>query len=149
MDFETLDKIADSYIPILAGVLFGAVVFRAARSPHERAGLIRVLVFFAGMLVVSYGIMLLDRSAHLWESVGLDYSAHAAVGLTFVLSLCALARKFWIVAVGSYVLYALLMVHQKYHSPADLVSTVIPIAMAGFLLGRRLFFGGQKRAQAE
>jgi hypothetical protein len=149
VDFETLDKIADSYIPALAAVFFFTLAFRAMRKPGERRGLLRVFLFFAGMLGVSYGIKFLDRVWHLWASVGLDYSTHTAVALTVVMSLCAVARKFWIMIVASLVLYALLMVYQKYHTPADIVSTVIPLALVALLLGKLFCFPRPDRKSAD
>jgi hypothetical protein len=109
----------------------------------------RVFLFFSGILLVSYGIMFLDRALHLWASAGLDYSAHAAVALTLVMSLCALWRQIWTVFVGSLVVYGLLMLYQKYHSLADLVSTVVPIAFLALLLGKFLFGPGRARKSIE
>ena len=149
MEFETLDKIADSYIPVLAVVFLFGLAFRAVRKPGERRDLLRVFLFFAGMLIVSYGIKILDRVWHLWASVGLDYSTHTAVALTFVVSLCALTRRLWMVTVASFVLYALLMVYQKYHTLADIISTAVPLVFVALLLGRLLLFQGRGRRPAD
>lgn len=139
MDYETLDKIADSYIPFLAIVYFVGLGVRVVKRPSERRYLIKVLVFFAGLLLVSYGAMFLDNAIHIWPAFGLDYSTHTAVSLTLIMSICVLARRFWKVCISSFVVYVLLMLYQKYHTFSDIVSTVVPIAFAALLLVRFLF----------
>ena len=139
MDFETLDSIADSYIPLLAIVFFVGLVGRAVKSPTEREFMARVFVFFLGLLLVSYGIMFLDNEIHIWPSLDLDYSTHTAVSLTLVMSICVLARQFWKVVICSFVLYALLMLYQKYHTVLDIASTVVPIVLSALVFVKFLF----------
>src|SRR5690606_41036687 len=112
----TLDKIADAYVPLLAIAFLGGLAGIAFRKPNERQVLLRVFLFFVGLLLVSYGLMFLDNAMGIWPAVGLDYSTHTAVALTLVLSLCGLARPFWKLLASSFVLYALLMLYQKYHT---------------------------------
>jgi len=139
MDYETLDSIADSYIPFLAIVFFVGLVGRAIKSPTERKFLVRVFVFFAGLLLISYGIMFIDNEIQIWPSLDLDYSTHTAVSLTLVISICVLARQFWKVVISSFVLYALLMLYQKYHTVLDIVSTVVPLVLSALVLLKLLF----------
>jgi hypothetical protein len=143
MDYEILDTICDSYIPLLAIAFFVGLVGRAVKASGERRFLIRVFVFFAGMILVSYGIMFLDNAMHIWPAFGLDYSTHTAVSLTFVLSICVLARQFWKVAVGSFVVYVLLMLYQQYHTLSDIASTMVPIASVALVFAKFLFLQTQ------
>ena len=139
MDFETLDKIADSYTPFLAIVFLVGLVGRAFKYPSEKRFLGRVFIFFVGLLTVSYGIMFLDNAVQVWPSFNLDYSTHTAVSLTLVLSICALARQFWKIVISSFLLYVLLMLYQKYHTVGDIVSTMIVIGLSAFVFAKLLF----------
>ncbi len=139
MDFETLDKIADSYIPFLAIAFLVGVGGRAILHPGERQFLGQVFIFFIGLLCVAYGTMFVDNAVHVWSSFNLDYSTHTAVSLALVLSLCALARKFWKTFIVSLLIYVLLMLYQKYHTFADIASTAPVIVFSAFLLAKLLF----------
>src|SRR5690606_6806076 len=99
-----------------------------------------VFLFFVGLLLVSYGLMFLDNALGIWPAVGLDYSTHTAVALTLVLSLCGLARPFWKLLASSFVLYALLMLYQKYHTVPDILSTMVPILLAALTFAWLLFW---------
>lgn len=138
MDYETLDKIADSYIPLLASVFLVGWIGFAIKSPGERVRLLRVFIFVLCLLAVSYGGMFFDNALHLWPLFGLDYSTHTAVSLSLVLGLSVLAPRFWMLAASSFVAYALLMLYQKYHSLADIISTAVFPVGAGYLLERLL-----------
>lgn len=138
MDYETLDKIADSYIPLLAIVFLMGWIGCAIKLPGERVRLLRVFIFALCLLVVSYGGMFFDNALHVWPFFGLDYSTHTAVSLSLVLGLCVLAPRFWMLAASSFVAYALLMLYQNYHSLADIISTAVLPGGAGFLLERLL-----------
>jgi hypothetical protein len=143
MAYEILDTICDSYIPLLALAFFVGLVGRAVKQSGERRFLLRVFVFFVGMILVSYGIMFLDNAIHIWPAFDLDYSTHTAVSLTLVLSICVLARQFWKVAVGSFVVYVLLMLYQEYHTFPDIASTMVPVASTAFVFARFLFLQAQ------
>jgi hypothetical protein len=138
MDYETIDSIADSYIPFLAIVFFVGLAGRAVKRPTDRNFLVRVFVFFAGLLLVSYGIMFLDNAIHVWHSLNLDYSTHTAVSLTLIMSICVLARQFRRVVISSFVLYVLLMLYQKYHTVLDIASTMVPLVFSALVLLRLL-----------
>lgn len=140
MDYETLDKIADAYVPLLAVAFLGGITGLALNKPNERQVLLRVFLFFVGLLLVSYGLMSLDNALGIWPAAGLDYSTHTAVALTLVLSLCVLARQFWKPLASSFVLYALLMLYQKYHTVLDILSTMVPILLAALTLAWFLFW---------
>jgi hypothetical protein len=148
MDFETLDTVADSYIPLLAIVFWVGVAYQAFRHPGKKRFLARVFCFFIGLLMVSYGMLFIDNAWQLWPAFHLDYSTHTAVSLTLVLSLCALARQGWILVVASFLLYLLLMWYQKYHTVGDMVSTIIVIGLSACALATLLFSKAKVKAKA-
>jgi len=131
LSYEFLDHLADAYNPVLAAawlLLVGhALVFR-----RWRAALARVALGL-GALLVAYGGMWLDDALGVWPSMGLDYSTHAAVALALCAALWVLARRSRIVVAVSLAAYCLLMVYQRYHTPADIASTLLVVAvpMAG------------------
>ena len=134
MDFETLDAIADAYIPLLAIIFFIGLTVSAVMVLKDRQFLRRVFVFFASLLGIAYGFMFLDNTFHLWPYVNLDYSTHTAVSLTLVIANCLLARQFWKLIISSFILYVLLMLYQKYHTVLDIFSTAIPIVLIALVL---------------
>ena len=134
MDFETLDAIADAYIPLLAIIFFIGLTVSTVMVPKDRQFLRRVFVFFASMLGIAYGFMFLDNALHLWPYVNLDYSTHTAVSLTLVISICLLAGRFWKLIISSFIFYVLLMLYQKYHTLLDIFSTALPMALIALAL---------------
>jgi len=132
MDYETLDKIADSYIPVLAIIAFLASVLVSSGSQNRvKIALIR-LSGLSILLGAAYGFMLLDNAYSIWPNLGLNYSTHTAVSLVLALFLVMLIPKLFLLWSASLVVYCGLMLYQEYHSVADILSTafVLFIAMA-------------------
>ena len=135
LSYETLDRIADSYLPLLAVVS----LILMAEALWKRAWPLAVWRFaaIASGMAVAYGIMYLDHFCHIWRSMGLDFSTHTAVTLTLVIYLVATTRRFgwiWPLTWGAYVC---LMLYQRYHSLSDILTTAVivvalyaPIVMA-------------------
>lgn len=129
--YEILDKIADSYNPLLfiAYLVFAVIYFRAGDKFAWLKG-------FAG-IIVAYAIMFLDKSTHLWESVSLDYSTHSAVALVLIVFHLHKRPLKSPAAVGfsvSLLAYYCLEVYQKYHTIADIVSTFVVVAPLAILI---------------
>lgn len=134
MSYETLDAIADSYIPLLFFLLITVLLSTLYKLWPNWKLVTAHLQFLMGLLVISYGLMFLDSVIGIWPHFGLDYSTHTAVALALVFSLCTLipGKRMWLAI--SFVAYALLMLYQAYHSVADIVSTVFVVGIFSLLL---------------
>lgn len=134
MSYEQLDKIADSYIPVLL-VLFLLGLGRNVYLlwPSYRAAFFSFL-YLIGLLVISYGLMFFDSAVRLWPTFGLDYSTHTAVALSLVFALCTVFARQWKWIAGSMGAYAGLMLYQQYHSVMDILTTSLVIGAFAALL---------------
>jgi hypothetical protein len=119
--YETLDLIADAYIPLLAILSLSLIVISLFKSRWQVAGLqILALVF---VLLIAYGLMFLDNRFQIWPAFGLDYSTHTAVSLSLVVFLSFNKPNRIIIWVGSFIAYLLLMLYQRYHTFSDIAVT--------------------------
>ncbi len=127
MDYETLDNIADSYIPLLAIFTLLSLVLVPTRTVTAKSFVpVRILVLTV-FLGTAYGMMFLDNALALWPMLAWDYSTHTAVSLVLVLFLVLLWPKQQGVMVLSWLAYCGLMLYQQYHTVADIVSTALCI----------------------
>ncbi|MCX7098960.1 MAG: hypothetical protein NTV43_13740 [Methylococcales bacterium] len=133
--YQTLDLIADTYLPLLAVMALAVVCwtgFKRGWRPAAR----RFIALTAGLLI-AYGLMFLDQGLHLWPKLNLDYSTHTAVALVLASFLAVCARTWAVYWLGSLLVYLLLMVYQHYHSLADILTTaavVAPINLTALIL---------------
>ena len=127
MNYEQLDTIADSYIPILAIVLFAFFVFNFKSKCFLNTS-VKLLRVFICVLIV-YILMFVDGYFSIFSSFGLDYSTHTALSLALVSCLVSFISLTWskVSFVVSMVLYFLLMLYQQYHSLADIFVTLIVV----------------------
>ena len=133
MSYETLDKIADLYIPVLAFLSLLSVIhcLRFNVASVKKSGF-RLFQLLTQVLMV-YGLMFLDASFNIWPSLGgLDYSTHTALSLVLVVFLLLHHKKYSTVLVGSLGLYLLLMLYQQYHTVADIVVTAVVVGLVSF-----------------
>jgi hypothetical protein len=139
LSYETLDAIADSYNPALLAISLAAIPIGRREGRWRRIG-VRVAALGVVALLV-YGLMFLDRRLDIWGAFGLDYSTHTALSLGLVIFLSFNARKLTVVWVGSFACYVLLMLYQRYHTIADIVTTGlvvgVPAALTMAYLTRR------------
>jgi hypothetical protein len=131
-DYETLDTIADAYIPALALFSLIAIAISAIQGQWQIAALrlLTILIF----AVIAYGFMFIDSWLKLWPALELDYSTHTAVSLVLVIFLSVINKKlavFWLV---SFIAYALLMLYQQYHTLADIVTTAVVVIVPTWLI---------------
>jgi hypothetical protein len=75
-----------------------------------------------------YAIGWLDAALAMWPSAGLDYSGHSGFVTVLVLSLFLWSRVVGTIAFGVFALYAVLMLYQRYHTVADILTTVVVVA---------------------
>jgi len=139
LSYETLDKLADAFIPLLAIIFLLATVIIFFRSPDDRKALGKTFIYGVFLIVISYGLMFLDKRFHLWHSAGLDYSTHTAVSLALIIPLCLLLKRYQTVFIISALAYTALMLYQKYHSMMDIVTTAAVISLCALLIHKWLF----------
>jgi hypothetical protein len=126
LSFELLDKVADSYAPLL-GVTWLALVIQPAISRRWRQAFWRLALGFS-TLVIAYSFMWADNAFLWWPSVGLDYSTHSAVALALAAAIGASSPRLRLPVAATVLAYFLLMLHQRYHTIADIASTSAAVA---------------------
>lgn len=134
MSYEALDQIADLYNPLLllAALILTTLSCRGSQAPYTN-WLKRIVLVGCGLALV-YGVQYLDHRLQLWPRLGWDYSTHTAFAMAMVWPLWYYGRPPWRwVWPTSLVIYGVLMLYQRYHTLADMVSTAIVIF--GLLLG--------------
>lgn len=128
---ETLDAIADAYIPALLIIALGAALW-PVRQQQWRDGVCRVRDLL-GLLTIAYGLMALDNYLQLWPALQLDYSTHTAVALALCLYLHVYRSRWRLAWWLSLFCYALLMLYQRYHGLADIVTTAAVVGALAFV----------------
>lgn len=123
MTFGQWAFIADLYTPIIV-IMCTICMVLSARKHSKRVGLLQL----SGVLlstVFIYAIMFIDNALGIWPSFNLDYSTHTAIALVFIGYFIVYTPRLRTVMVFSIVAYAALMMHQKYHTLADIITTTI------------------------
>ncbi len=123
-NYDVLDKIADSYNPVLliAFIVFSIIYYKRGDQLAGLKGLLGVLV--------CYLVMRLDNQLKLWESISLDYSTHSSVAFSltyFLIHKRDVKSAASIGIITSLIFYYLLELYQKYHTILDIVSTLIVV----------------------
>lgn len=126
-DYETLDNIADAYVPLLALLSLFSLSRTAYLSRWRQLATDTAL--FVSILLIAYGLMFLDNYLGIWPAFGLDYSTHTAVALALVIFLMSSTKHYSAYLLGSLVLYFLLMLYQGYHSLADILTTAVVVSL--------------------
>jgi hypothetical protein len=124
--YETLDAIADAYNPLLALVSLLLIAARVFKAKWKLAGV--GMAGFMTVALVAYGLMFLDRHLGIWPAFGLDYSTHTATALGLVILLSIEARRLATLWSISFICYVLLMLYQRYHTVADVVTTAVAVS---------------------
>jgi hypothetical protein len=132
MSYETLDSIADAYIPILLGLFLAGLVGKLYKNINSYRLVFVKFLYSIVLLIISYSIMFFDNATRLFPMLGLDYSTHTAVALSLVYALCLLLANRWMVFASSMLMYAGLMLYQGYHTIADVVVTAAVISLFAF-----------------
>ncbi len=135
LTYSQLDRIADSYIPALFLISIYVLAVGVFKLGLKRKGIEIASVVFS--IVIVYGVMLLDNTFKIWSIFDLDYSTHTALSLVFVVYLSSKNKTLLRVSIISFLLYVLLMLYQKYHSVADILSTAIILIPLFWLLLHR------------
>lgn len=138
MNWETLDALADSVNPAM-GIL--VLIWPWLRW----RGSWRLAVVNIAVTLVSVGfafaLSTLDAKFGWWPSVGLDFSTHTAVAIALVVALCSIKPSTWSAWTALLLGYIVLMVYQRYHSWADILTTAVvigpPLIAGRWWLARR------------
>ncbi|HWV16581.1 MAG TPA: hypothetical protein VN030_14200 [Cellvibrio sp.] len=134
MDYQTLDTIADAYIPLLLLIALLTMAIRSAKNKSTIAANLQILGSLLLLCAGAYGLMFIDQRLGLWPSVGLDYSTHTAIAVVLVYVLLLLFPGARLFTGASLAIYAGLMIYQGYHSLSDILSTGIVIIGSILLL---------------
>ena len=135
LTYSQLDRIADSYIPALFLISIYVLAVGVFKLGLKRKCIEIASVIYS--IVIVYSVMLLDNVFQIWPTFDLDYSTHTALSLVFVVYLSSKNKTLLIGSVLSFLLYVLLMLYQKYHSVADILSTAIILIPLFWLLLHR------------
>lgn len=126
--YEFLDYIADSVNPTL-GLLAMSLPWLRIYRTRQPSPWIRI----AGALLCigcAYVGQAFDSWTGAWPEHALDYSGHSAICVALLVSLGHLERRWAIASVCIGISYAGLMMYQRYHTLADIVTTAVPIGLA-------------------
>jgi hypothetical protein len=124
MTYQQLDAIADGINPILAVLTLILPFSIRPASPYTRG------LFFFGTaisMVAMYAIGWLDKLLGIWAALQLDFSSHTGFAAVILVSLSIWNRKLVLPSVVILLSYVALMLYQKYHSVADILTTAVII----------------------
>lgn len=128
--YQTLDAIADAYLPVLGSAVLLLIVKALLHKAWQQAAGLAVIV--AGGLLIAYGLMFLDQTYLLWQRIGLDYSTHTAVALVLVSAWAVYSQSWRLIGPLSLVLYCVLMLFQHYHTFIDIFTTAAIVGLLDF-----------------
>jgi hypothetical protein len=136
--YEQWDAIADSINPLMAAATL--VIPLLLRSSHAR-GRIGFYVATAGSMALMYLLAWVEGLFQIWSRMGLDFSGHSAFAIVLVVSVFVWHRIAGAVFAAVFVAYAVLMLFQRYHAVADILTTIVVIgpltALVHWLFFRR------------
>jgi hypothetical protein len=128
--YATLDRIADTYLPVLFVWVLAQAVRDGWNGPHRKCSwwALAPLLLMAALV---YGTFWLDRELSLWHRLNLDYSTHtaASAALCYLIWRRGKTKRRWLIPL-SLLLYLGLMRYQNYHTWGDMVSTLIYVGSA-------------------
>ncbi len=127
LDYETLDFVADLYVPVLTVLSLNIAASAGIMRRWILLGLYAAVLLLGAL--IAYGLMYIDISFQIWPSVGLDYSTHTAVALVLVVFLVLSLKRYWLVWLATLVCYILLMLYQGYHGVADIATTSVVVGV--------------------
>jgi hypothetical protein len=117
--------------------LAASLAIRRPGNPPRWAQLLLTLAAVASV----YAFEWIEAPFGLWPSAGLDFSVHTGVHVAIVVSLWMIDRRAGMAATVIALLYGALMIHQEYHSLADVATTALviaPLTWGIWWAGRRL-----------
>ncbi|WP_060988445.1 hypothetical protein [Photobacterium leiognathi] len=137
MTYQQWALIADVYTPMIALACLISILRVMLKSSMQQ-GLIRLGLVILSTIFI-YTMMFIDNILHIWPAFGLDYSTHTAIALVFVAYFIVYKSRLMHLMVISMFSYALIMVHQHYHTVADILTTTVFILPALLLIQSHKF----------
>ncbi|WP_318477519.1 hypothetical protein [Photobacterium leiognathi] len=135
MTYQQWALIADVYTPMIAMACFISIL-RVMLKGSMQQGLTRLGLVILSTIFI-YTMMFIDNILHIWPAFGLDYSTHTAIALVFVAYFIVYKSRLMHLMVISMFSYALIMVHQHYHTVADILTTTVFILPVLLLIQSR------------
>lgn len=127
--YEVIDAICDSVNPILFLAFIGVLAYFLIKKNYKHSVFVRLGILYG--LLVTYGILFIDTKMHFWESMGMDYRTHTAFAFAMCSVIGFFTKKPVLMAVILAV-YIIAMLYQKYHTVADIATTLL--ALSAFVL---------------
>ncbi|WP_318444772.1 hypothetical protein [Photobacterium leiognathi] len=137
MTYQQWALIADVYTPMIALACFISIL-RLMLKGSMQQGLIRLGLVILSTIFI-YTMMFIDNILHIWPAFGLDYSTHTAIALVFVAYFIVYKSRLMYLMLISMFSYALIMVHQHYHTVADILTTTVFILPVLLIIQSRKF----------
>ncbi|WP_318463121.1 hypothetical protein [Photobacterium leiognathi] len=137
MTYQQWALIADVYTPMIALACFISIL-RVMMKGSMQQGLIRLVLVILSTIFI-YTMMFIDNILHIWPAFGLDYSTHTAIALVFVAYFIVYKSRLMYLMLISMFSYALIMVHQHYHTVADILTTTVFILPVLLIIQSRKF----------
>ena len=134
MSYESLDRIADSYIPFLSLIALGSIIFPVNFSKSVFLRISVNFLFLIGLVLLVYILMYIDSCFGVFTYFGLDYSTHTALSMVLSCFLSWCHRKYWVYFIGVFLIYLMLMLYQAYHTVEDIVFTIAVVSPLVLLL---------------
>jgi hypothetical protein len=123
--YEVIDAVCDSVNPILFLSSIGVIGYFLIKKNYKHSLFVGLGTLYG--LLVTYGILFIDKKVQFWERMGMDYSTHTA----FAFALCSVIGIFMEKAVLMAVIlaaYIIAMLYQRYHTVADIASTLLVLS---------------------
>ena len=124
MTYEQWDAVADSINPIMALLVIALPFLLRPDRENRRLG------FFAATgigMAIMYALGWLDQRLLIWSAMGLDYSTHTGFAIVLIVSIWHWNRRAGALGTAVGMAYAVLMLYQRYHTAADVLSTAVVI----------------------
>lgn len=124
--YEVIDAICDAVNPALFIVAIGIAGFHCLKKNYKYSLFVGMAILYG--LFVTYGILLIDTKIHLWKRMGMDYSTHTAFAFSMCFVIAVFLRKPMLMSTV-FIGYILAMVYQKYHTVADIFTTIFALSL--------------------
>lgn len=127
--YEVIDAICDSVNPILFLASIGVLGYFIIKKNYKHSLFVCLGTLYG--LLVTYGILFIDTKIHLWEGMGMDYSTHTAFAFVMCSVIGVFTKRPVLMAV-ILAIYIIAMLYQKYHTVADISTTLIVLSALVF-----------------
>lgn len=123
--YEVIDAICDSVNPILFLASIGVLSYFLFKRNYMNSVFVSLGILYG--LLVTYGVLFIDKKMHFWEGIGMDYSTHTA----FAFAMCSVIGFFTkkpVIMSVILAVYVMAMLYQKYHTVSDIATTLLALS---------------------